>query len=305
MKLLLTNRPTARAFLSAAVVTCAVASLPVALSAQDRVTVVTRSSDIASGAFEDLNNGTIYVRVSLNDQRKIPLGSILVFDFAGNGQNLPEAELRDARGDDHLLVMRSGSRSRGRLLNIEGGEGSGKPGEPRIISFRTVDGEERRVRPSEVTRIYMGRYPAAPTPQPTPQPQPLPAPQPDPAGPGLSVPASQRWTPTGFSVQQGQMVRFSATGKVVLSGDNNDAATPAGSVSGRYAQGAPIPNILAGALIARIGNGMPFGIGNQAQALPMPGSGQLFLGVNDDNLNDNRGEFRVQVVPEGGGRRRQ
>lgn len=286
--------------LSLAVALGAAFGLPAIVSAQDRVTVVTRSSEVASGAFEDLNNGTIYVRVSLNDQRKIPLGSILVFDFAGNGQNLPEAELRDARGNDHLLVMRSGSRSRGRLLNIEGGEGSGKPGEPRTISFRTVDGEERRVRPSEVTRIYMGRYPAAATPTPLP----APAPQPDPAGPGLSVPANQRWTTTGYVVQQGQLVRFSASGRVVLSGDDNDAATPAGSASGRYAPGAPLPNVLAGALIARVGNGAPFGIGNQAQALPMPASGQLFLGVNDDNLNDNRGEFRVQVFPEGGGRRR-
>ena len=118
------------------------------------------------------------------------------------------------------------------------------------------------------------------------------------------MPASQRWTNTGFTVQQGQPVRFSATGQVILSQDNNDTATPAGSTTGRYAGGAPSHNVLAGALIGRIGNGAPFGIGGQTQALPMPGSGQLFLGVNDDNLNDNRGEFRVQVIPEGGGRGR-
>jgi hypothetical protein len=272
------------------------------LAAQDRVTVVTRSSDRASGALEDLANGTIYVRVSQQEQRKIPLDSVLVFDFAGSGQNLPEAELRDARGDDHLLVLRSGSRSRGRLLNIEGGEGSSKPDEPRIISFRTVDGEERRVRPADVTRIYMGRYPApAAT---TTVPGPAPTPTPEPPGPGLSVPANQRWTNTGYVVQQGQAVRFSATGRVQLSGDGNDTATPAGSATGRYAPGAPLPNILAGALIARIGNGAPFGIGNQTQALPMPASGQLFLGVNDDEVADNRGEFRVQVTPEGRAPRR-
>ena len=42
-----------------------------------------------TGQFEDLNNDTIYIRQSLHDQRRLPLGSILVIDFAGNGQNLP------------------------------------------------------------------------------------------------------------------------------------------------------------------------------------------------------------------------
>jgi hypothetical protein len=270
---------------------------PAAATAQDQVTVVTRSSDVASGRFEDLANGTIYVRVSQNDQRRIPLGNVLVFDFSGNGRNLPEAEQRDAAGDDHLLVMRNGSRSRGRLLNIEGGEGSAKENEPRVISFRTTDGQERRVRPNEVARIYMGRYPAAAPPT-GPSTRPT---VPEASGPGLSVPATQRWTNTGLFVQQGQMVRFNASGRIVLSGDGNDTAQPAGS--GRMAPGAPMGNIPAGALIGRIGNGAPFAIGNQTQGLPMPNSGQLFLGVNDDNLGDNQGEFRVEIFPEGGGRR--
>jgi len=30
----------------------------------------------------------------------------------------------------------------------------------------------------------------------------------------------------------------------------------------------------------------------------MPGAGQLFLGVNDDELSDNQGEFRVEVVQQ-------
>lgn len=301
------NRTTATRVIARACVLLTLAAgatllVPTASEAQDQVTVVTRSSDRASGALEDLANGTIYVRASLNDQRKIPLGSVLVFDFAGNGQNLPEAELRDARGDDHLLVLRNGSRSRGRLLNIEGGAGSARPDEPRIISFRTVDGEERRVRPAEVARLYLGRYPAATA---TPLPAPAPTPTPQPAGPGLSVPANQRWVNTGVFVQQGQLVRFSATGRVVLSGDANDAATPAGSSTGRFAPNAPLGNVLAGALIGRIGNGAPFGIGSQSQALPMPGSGQLFLAVNDDEVSDNSGEFRVQVIPEAGRRPRE
>ena len=40
-----------------------------------------------------------------------------------------------------------------------------------------------------------------------------------------------------------------------------------------------------------------FGIGDQTVPLPMPADGRLFLGVNDDFLQDNQGQFRVQVRP--------
>jgi hypothetical protein len=81
---------------------------------------------------------------------------------------------------------------------------------------------------------------------------------------------------------------------VQLSGDANDVASPAGSKAGRKAPGAPLPTELAGALIARIGTGQPFALGN-LQTSRMPASGQLFLGVNDDGLDDNKGEFRVEI----------
>jgi hypothetical protein len=50
----------------------------------------------------------------------------------------------------------------------------------------------------------------------------------------------------------------------------------------------------AGALIGRVGNSAPFGIGDQA-AVPMPFDGVLFLAVNDDERSDNRGEFIVSI----------
>jgi hypothetical protein len=273
----------------------ALTTLALPAVAQDRVSVVMRSSsEIVTGAFEDLNNNTVFVR--LNDQRRLPLGDILVMDFAGNGQNLPEAERNDARGGDHLLVLRGGQRSRGRLLNIEGGQGSSQPDEPRIISFRTAGGEERRVRPNEVARIYLGNFPA-PENRPAEQPTTLPA------VPGaISVAANRQWTRTRIIVNQGDLVRFNASGQVWLSGDNADTASVAGSSTGRMAPGSPV-NALAGALIGRVGNGAPFGIGNQTE-VRMPDAGELWLGVNDNDVNDNRGEFSVQVTPQDQGRRR-
>jgi hypothetical protein len=87
---------------------------------------------------------------------------------------------------------------------------------------------------------------------------------------------------------------FNAQGEVQLSSDGNDVATTAGARSGRTASGAPLSNALAGALIGRIGNSAPFGVGNQRQ-ITAPATGELFLGVNDDYLDDNTGEFRVRV----------
>jgi hypothetical protein len=59
----------------------------------------------------------------------------------------------------------------------------------------------------------------------------------------------------------------------------------------------PMPNRAAGSLIGRIGadSGDYFFIGNEKGALRMRGAGRLFLGINDDYLEDNRGNFRVTV----------
>jgi hypothetical protein len=102
------------------------------------------------------------------------------------------------------------------------------------------------------------------------------------------------WTNTGLRVNQGDTIMFNTQGSVQLSSDSNDSAQPAGSTIGRRADQSPLPNELAGALIGRIGNSPPFGVGNQRQ-ITAPASGELFLGVNDDFLNDNNGGFRVRV----------
>lgn len=259
---------------------------PLAAVAADKVTVMLRSGEKVAGDLEDLNQGTLFVRVSLNDQRKLPIGDVAVIDFVGGASGLPESELSQARGDDHLLVLRSSTLVPGRLVDISGGEGSDRPDEARLFIFRTKSGEERRVPVAEVGRVYVGRYPgsAAPT---------LPA-----DAQGVRVPANQGWVATGVYVARGQQVTFGTQGEVQLSGDANDLATAAGAKSGRRAAGAPMPGVLAGALIGRIGaNGAPFGIGNQTTAIPMPDAGELFLAVNDDDRNDNQGAFAVTVTP--------
>jgi hypothetical protein len=60
-----------------------------------------------------------------------------------------------------------------------------------------------------------------------------------------------------------------------------------------------MPNHPAGALLARIGNGAPFVIGDGTNINRTTNSGRLYLGVNDDHLPDNSGAFRVTVGVRG------
>lgn len=268
----------------------------------DDVTVMLRSGERISGRLEDLNNGTLFVRVGQNDQRKLPVGQVAVIDYVGGAQGLPDTETSVARGNDHVIVMRNSQVVPGRLVDIEGGVGSDKENDRRVYVFRTTAGEERRVPAEQVGRVYLGDYPASGGGTAT-----------SGQGGGLSMPesasgvrvqANQAWTRTGIRVTEGQIVNFTVQGEVQLSTNTADRASAAGSASGRVADRAPLPSALAGALIGRIGNGAPFGIGNQT-TVPMPASGELFLGVNDDEVGDNSGGFVVDVKPQGqGGMRR-
>jgi hypothetical protein len=47
--------------------------------------------------------------------------------------------------------------------------------------------------------------------------------------------------------------------------------------------------------MGRIGNGQPFSIGETTQVFEMPENGRLFLGVNDDHVADNSGNYVVKV----------
>lgn len=119
----------------------------------------------------------------------------------------------------------------------------------------------------------------------------------------LIVPATRRWTNTGVNVRAGDVVRIESAGTVQLSGDAADTSSPGGAGSGRRAPSAPMPDRPAGGLIARIGNSDPLFVGADS-TLRANASGRLYLGVNDDELGDNRGEFRVKIAAPRGRQRR-
>jgi Ca2+-binding EF-hand superfamily protein len=110
------------------------------------------------------------------------------------------------------------------------------------------------------------------------------------------VPPTQRWFDTGIDVRAGDVINFEATGTIQMStGNNNDAASPAGSLSGRRADNAPFRDKPAGALIGRIGNGTPLFLGERGQVRVF-NTGRLYMSVNDDYLQDNSGEYRVALT---------
>jgi hypothetical protein len=82
---------------------------------------------------------------------------------------------------------------------------------------------------------------------------------------------------------------------VQLSSDNEDVANPSGARSQRLAPNAPLARRPAGALIGRVGQSAPLFIGGSTNAFRIAQTGRLYLSVNDDHLDDNRGEFRVVV----------
>ena len=261
-------------------------------SAQTNVTVQLRDGSRIDGRIEELTaDGTLFVRVSQHDQRRIPISSVALIDRVGGASGLPETELREAVGSHHLLLLNNGTGVRGQLLAIRGGQGSAQEGQPRTYVFRTQDGDQREYQLGQVARVYMGTYPFAAAITGGASSSGLDEGNDTPGS--IRVPATAGWVSTGMSVRQGDVVTFNTTGEVQLSSNGGDRARSAGS--SRTAANSPLPNAAAGALIGRIGNGPPFGIGDQT-SIAMPNAGLLYLAVNDDELSDNSGAFVVRLA---------
>lgn len=108
------------------------------------------------------------------------------------------------------------------------------------------------------------------------------------------VDATHAWNDTGIDVRAGQTVYFAATDQIRWApgrrsgpdGEHNSPDNPA----------RPIPGQRRAALIGRVGDSKDyFPIGNNSGPIRLSSAGRLYLGVNDDSLQDNAGSFRVTV----------
>lgn len=251
-------------------------------SAQENVNITLRSGERLTAQLVDLGGVGFTLKVN-GEERRIPMADVAVIDFAGG--TMSETDWSRVSAGQHAIWLRNGQMLNAELYDIGGTS-------PLRITVKDANGN-RDLTSTEVSRIVLARPSNVAATTGT--------------GPGTTtgstasdgsiiVSARQQWTPTGITVRRGETLRLTTTGEIQLSTDSNDVASAAGAKSGRYpTASAPMARVLAGGLLGRIGNGQPFPIGDQT-SLPMPASGQLFLGVNDDNVNDNSGEFRVQIT---------
>ena len=110
------------------------------------------------------------------------------------------------------------------------------------------------------------------------------------------VTANVPWSDTGIDVRAGQEIYLS-TGGIVRWGPGDRRDGPDGERNSPANAGRPLPNRAAGALIGKVGaeSGDYFFVGSQEGPIRMRSSGRFFLGINDDVLTDNQGNFRVVV----------
>ena len=255
----------------------AVFALAVGTQAQESATIVMRSGEKLTGQLVDMGGSGFTVRVN-GQERQIATNDVSVIDFAGGG-DLTAADWAKV-GSGQGIWLRNGQTVDGQLYDVSGTS-------PLKITVRTASGE-REFSSGEIGRIVLSKPTAAVATTGAANTAGVPD------GPGIAVPANVQWTPTGLTVRRGEVLTISTTGEVRLSTDGNEVASAAGATSQRMAAGAPLPRAFVGALIGRVGNGEPFGIGN-GTTITAPANGQLFLGINDDHVADNQGGFRVNI----------
>lgn len=182
------------------------------------------------------------------------------------------------------LVLIDGTRVQGRLVGVE---------------RNTLEFEERGLGNRTVIRMYdrndvariefdrAGEQPPGPPLMPT-----------RPSGLRerlVIVSGDVAWNDAGLNVRVGQEIWLESSGTVWWGRDRRDG--PGGERNSPRNDGRPMPSRNAAALIGKIGETSTdhFFIGAEQGPIRMRASGRLFLGVNDDFLGDNRGNFRVIV----------
>lgn len=189
------------------------------------------------------------------------------------------------------LVLRDGRRMEGQLIRVQGGmiefrEDQGFRGS-RIVQIRREDVERIELEEEGIPSDRPARGGGFGQPAGRPN--------------GLRerevwVAANTAWADTGVDVREGQAVYFT-TNLGDIQWRRGQHTRAAGDPGVPYNAQRPIPGRPIGALIAKIGSASTdfFFIGDNEGPIRMRGAGRLFLGINDENLADNQGAYRVTV----------
>jgi hypothetical protein len=122
------------------------------------------------------------------------------------------------------------------------------------------------------------------------------------AGTTVNVILTQAWTDTGLAVMPGQQLTITTTGTMNYwtggcPSTQNCNVSPAGLGGCASPSDSPGPGLPCNSLIGRFGaNGTPFEVGTSLQiTVPAGVSGELFLGVDDNNFGDNTGSWIATI----------
>jgi hypothetical protein len=228
------------------------------------------------------------------DGRDISARDVAVIAFVPNDptplevSRVPKVDNNPNELERHVFVTRDGQMIFGKLYKFSP-DGA-------IITYDAREGGRHDISADRLARIYINPAAARNVYAPILAALETPAGQKavGTAGTTVTVAGNQQWTATGFTVKRGEVLNFDASGEVMWTPEAADRAQPAGAVNQRKSGRPPVGSAPGGALIARIDNGQPFLIGGQDR-MRMPANGQLFLGINDDVVTDNSGNFTVTI----------
>jgi hypothetical protein len=254
-----------------------------AATAQESATLVTRSGERVAGQLVDMNASGLTVRQNGRD-RQLATNDVAVIEFSDAADISAEARGRLSTGGQ-FVVLRNGQTIEARLVDIGGAM-------PLRLSFETSTGP-RDMSSSEIARVYLSSPPAAPADRGGQAAERTAAVQGRGGQMVLTLPGNRQWVQTDIQVQRGETLAFQTSGQVRLSPSPSDVVAPAGAKQ-PVGVGAPLASAQRGALLGRIDQGQPFPIGGRT-SMAMPASGTLWLGINDDLVDDNGGEFQVIV----------
>lgn len=250
------------------------------MSAQAPATLTLRSGETLAVTMVDLGGQGFLVRVN-GAERNIPKDQVAMVDFGGNVT--PQAAWFNNMSQ-HLVVFKNGDTLLTEWVDIGGTM-------PLILRVNTGSGE-RELSSNDVARIYLVAPAGLATGAPV-----TGGVQGDGA---IAVQAADPWTNTGINVRSGEMLRFSVSREIRVGPGANDTATADGNpnigTNTTMFRRLPATDLPVGGLIGKVGNGRAFAIGSAPQAIRMPATGTLMLGINDMTFNDNSGWFRVVVT---------
>jgi PA-IL-like protein len=266
------------------------------LTAAERATLVLANGERRSGEIVVAgNDSAMFVdgRLKLienGQEQSIPIDQVAVIDFTGGTPSPLELSRVSPDPNGQTAIMRSGHAQGGKFVNIIRGDTLLWDHNGNQEQYPLRDVSRVYLRPQSARSVYNnereGRGPVSAT-----------GTSGTLSGTTVNVPANVAWTDSGIIVNAGDRVAFQASGSINYGQGAGQSATPDGAAERRANY--PDPTVPVGALIGKVGNnGKPFAIGSQRQPLGMPAGGRLFLGVNDNERQDNSGAFTVVVAKQ-------